>query len=96
MAVALRRRALRRLARHGRRAWRHDDGRLGVALGDAGVDAVLVVRAVAREGGHGPRHLIEQGTGLGAVVHVVGGQRPGRDPAGVGIHAQVEKPLCGG
>src|SRR5215207_1041955 len=54
MAVALRRRALSRLAQHGGCAGRHDDGRLGVALGDAGVNAVLVVRAITREGGHRP------------------------------------------
>src|SRR5215210_7378535 len=74
VAVALRRIALGRLARHGSRARRHDDLRLGVALGDAGVNTVLVVRAIGRDGGHRPRHLVEQGTGLGAVIDVVGGR----------------------
>ena len=81
VAVALRRRALRRLARHGGRARRHDNGRLGVALGDAGVNTILVVSAIAREGGHRPRHLVEQGTGLGAVIDVVGGHRGGQAAA---------------
>jgi hypothetical protein len=35
------------------RARGHDDGRLGMALGDADVDAFLVVRAVAGERGEG-------------------------------------------
>src|SRR4051812_14636819 len=51
VAVALRRRALHRLARHGGRTRRHDDGRFGVTLGDAGVDAILVVSAITRERG---------------------------------------------
>src|SRR4051812_50208243 len=53
MAVALRRLALGRPAGHGGRARRHDHGRLGVARGDAGVDAVLVVRTVGGERGDG-------------------------------------------
>src|SRR3954449_12520268 len=67
-----------------------DDGRFGVALGDAGVTTVLVVSAIARERGHRPRHLVEQGTGLGAVIHVGGGQRGGDDLAGVGVHAEMQ------
>ncbi len=42
VAVALGRCGLGRVARHGGRAWRDDDGRFRVALGDAGVNAVLV------------------------------------------------------
>jgi hypothetical protein len=61
-----------------------------VALGDAGVNAFLIVRTVARDRRHGPCDLVEQGIGLGAVIHVVGGQRRGHDLAGVGIHAQVQ------
>src|SRR5215207_8687201 len=49
MAVALCRRGLGRLARHRRGARRYDDGGRGMALGDAGVDTVLVVRPVAGE-----------------------------------------------
>src|SRR4051794_39982794 len=75
--------ALGRLTGQGGRAGRHDNGRLGVALGDAGVNPVLIVRAIARERGHRPRHLIEQGIGLGAVIDVVGGQPGGDDLAGV-------------
>ncbi len=90
VAVALRRRVLHRLARHGGRARRHDDGRLGVAFGDAGVSTVLVVSAIAGERGQRARHLVEQGTGQGAVIDVVGGQRGGDDLAGVGVHAEVQ------
>src|SRR4051794_10145578 len=41
VAVPLGRRALSCLARHGGRARRHNNGRRGVALGDAGVNTVL-------------------------------------------------------
>src|SRR5215207_7593388 len=95
MAVALRRRGLGIRRSYRARTRRHDDGRLGVARGNAGVNTVLVVRTVARDRRHGPRDLVEQGIGLGAVIHVVGGQRRGHDLAGVGIHAQVQK-LWGG
>src|SRR5215203_1649571 len=90
VAVALRRIVFSRLARHGARARRHDDLRLGVALGDAGVSTVLIVRAIGRERDHRPRHLVEQGTGLGAVIDVVGGQCGGDDLAGVGVHAEMQ------
>src|SRR4051794_41432765 len=42
VAVALRRRALSRLARHGGRAGRHDDGPLWMALRESGVNTPLV------------------------------------------------------
>src|SRR5215207_604129 len=74
----------------GTRAWRLDDGRRGMALTDAGVNAILVVRAVTRKRGHRPCYLVEQGTGLGAVIPVVVGQPRGDDLASVGIHADVE------
>src|SRR4051812_15823849 len=47
VAVALGRRSLGGRAGHGGRARGYDDGRLRIALGDAGVDAVLIVRPVA-------------------------------------------------
>src|SRR3954468_18460203 len=90
VAVALRRRALRRLARHRGRARRHDDGRLGVALGDAGVNTILVVSAITRERGHRSCHLVEQGTDLRTVIYILGGQRCGDDLAGVGVHAEMK------
>ncbi len=74
----------------GGRARGHDDGRRGMALGDAGVDAFLVVRPVAGERGDLAVHLVEQGTALGGVVHVAVGQRGRHDPAGIGVHAEVE------
>src|SRR3712207_4941079 len=71
MAVALCRRRLGRRAGHGGRAWWDNDGRCGMALGDAGVDALLVVRPVASERGDRAVHLVQQGTDLRAVIHVV-------------------------
>src|SRR3954454_15465492 len=90
MPVALCRRGRGHLARHGAPARRHDDRRLGMALGDAGVDAGLVVRPITGERGHGPLDLTEQEIDLGAVIGVVAGQRRGHDPARVGVHAEVE------
>jgi len=90
MAVALRGRGRGRFARHGRRARRHDDRRFGMALGDGGGNAVLVVSAVAGEGGHRSRHLIEQGADLGAVVDLLRCQRRRDDLPGVGIQADVQ------
>src|SRR3954449_3886253 len=89
MAVALCGGRLGRLARHGRGAWWDDDGRLGMALADAGGDAVLVVRAVACDGGHCACDLVEQGANLRAVIPIVAGERRGDDPARVGIHPDV-------
>src|SRR3954469_12838671 len=66
MAVALCRIGLCRLARHRRGAWRHNDRGVRIALNDGTVDVVLIVGAVARERGHGPVHLVQQRTGLGA------------------------------
>ncbi len=50
--------ALGHLARHRGRAWRDDHGRFGMALGDAGVDAILVVRAIGGEGRHRARGAV--------------------------------------
>ncbi len=67
-----------------------------MALRDTVVDAFLVVSAVTDKRGHRPRDLVEQGTGLGAIVQVVVGQRRGEDPAGVGVHAEMERLWGGG
>src|SRR3954469_8041618 len=64
-------------------------GRRGMALADAGVDAVLVVRAVACDGGHCACDLVEQGANLGTVIDIVGRQRRRNDPARVSIDAEV-------
>jgi hypothetical protein len=53
-------------------------------------DADLVLSAITRERGHRSRHLVEQGTGLGAVIDVGGGQHGGDDLAGVGVHAEMQ------
>ena len=97
VAVPLRRCALSRVARHGVRAWRDNHDRHGMALGHAGVDAILVIRTVGGERRHRPCDLVEQGIGLRCVVHVLGGQRGGHDPASAGVHAQVQhapRPAC--
>lgn len=84
--------ALGRFARHGGRVRRDNDHRFRVALGGASVNTVLVVRTIAGERRHRACDLIEQGTGLRAVVHVLGGQRRGHDLPGAGVHAQAECP----
>jgi len=92
VTVPLRGCDLGRVAGHRCRARRDDNGRLRMALGDAIVDAILIVAAVAGERGHRARDLVEQGTGLGRIVHVLGGQRRGHDPAGAGVHAKMQGP----
>src|SRR4051795_11427840 len=56
---------------------------------ETGASTCVIVRTVACDRRHGPRDLVEQGIGLGAVIHVLGGQRRGHDLAGFGIHAGV-------
>src|SRR3954465_13743269 len=92
VAVPLRRRRLGRGAGHGGRARRNDDVRARVALGHGGVNALLVVRAVRRGGGDRVRDLVQQGADLGGVVFVAVGQGGGHDPAGLGVHAEMELP----
>ncbi len=75
VAVPLRGCGLGHVAGHGACARRDDHGRLRMALGDAGVNAIPVVGAVAGERRHGPCDLVEQGADLRRVVHVLGGQR---------------------
>ncbi len=90
MAVALRGRGLGRVARHRGGARRHDDGGIRVAGADAGGDALLVVGAVAREGGQRALDPVEQGADLRAVVHIPSGQQRGDDPPGAGVQAEVQ------
>ena len=68
-----------------------------MALADAGVHAVLIVRSVAGDRGDRTGHLVEQGANLRAVVGLAAGQGRGDDPPGVGIHAEVQhfpRPAC--
>ena len=74
--VALRRRGLGRPARHRVLARRHDDRRLGVALGDRPVHVLAVVGAVAGERGDRVLHLVEQRPDPGAVVGLAGRSAP--------------------
>src|SRR4051795_61072 len=60
-----------------------------MALADAGVDAVLIIRPVTDERGDRAVYLVQQRTDRRAVIHVVGGQRGRHDLAGVGIPAEV-------
>lgn len=90
MSVPLRGRSLGRVARHAGRAGRDDDGRFGVLLGNAGVDAILVAPAIAGERGHRARDLGEQDANLGTVVNLLGSQRRGDDLARAGIQADVQ------
>jgi len=93
--------ALGRFARHGGRVRRDNDRRFRVALGGASVNTVLVVRTIAGERRHRACDLIEQGTGLRAVVHVLGGSAPGprsarcRRPRPGGVSATTGAPLPG-
>src|SRR3954464_12436116 len=63
-----------------------------MALGHVDVNALLVVRAVRRDGGDRVRDLVQQGADLGGVVFVALGQGGGHDPAGLGVHAEMELP----
>jgi hypothetical protein len=57
---------------------------------DAGVDALLFIRAVAGERGDGTINLIKQGTDLRTVVNIVGSQRRRNDLASLGINSDVQ------
>ena len=61
-----------------------------MALGNPGVDTVLVVGAVGSKRRHGSCDLIEQGADLRAVVHLLPGQRRRDDLPGIGIQADVQ------
>src|SRR3954467_4009992 len=50
MLITLRRGGVRGVARHGGRAWRHDDRGIRMTFGNCVVDVVSVVRAVTRKG----------------------------------------------
>jgi hypothetical protein len=62
---------------------------LGMPIGDASVDAFLIICAVARERDNGTINLIEQRTDLRAVVNIVGGQRRRDDLTSVGINTAL-------
>ena len=76
MSVPLRRRGLGGVAWHRVRAWRHHDGRVGMAYRDLGVDILAVVGAVAGDGCHCPIAPVEQGPELEAVVSILAGLYP--------------------
>jgi len=71
--VPLRGLSLGRFTRYRSRARRDDDGRRWMVLADAGVHAILIVRAVSRDRAHRARDLVEYGPDLGAVISVVVG-----------------------
>jgi hypothetical protein len=78
------------LTRHRARARWHNDGRLGMALGDRRVHVLPVIAAVAGERGDHTLDLIEQRPDLGAIVRLAAGQLHRFDLAGGGVHAQVQ------
>src|SRR5215208_3952252 len=49
-------------------AGRDDDGRCRMALADADIHAILIIRPVACDGGDSSRHVVEQGANLRAVI----------------------------
>jgi hypothetical protein len=61
-----------------------------MTIGDAGVDALLIIRAVAGKRGDGTINPIEQRTDLLTVVNIVGGQRRRDDLASVGINPDMQ------
>src|SRR4051794_41808188 len=90
MAVAPCRRGRGGTTRYRARAWRHDDTRLGMVRDDLGVDVVAIERAGGGERGHRPVDPVEQGTGLGAVIGIMVGQRRRDDPPGVGVRGKIK------
>ena len=63
-----------------------------MALGDAVVNSILVIPAIAGERGHRACDLIKQGVDLGAVVDLLGCERGSDDLAAAGIQADVQLP----
>src|SRR5215212_4788653 len=61
-----------------------------MALGNAGVHAILIICTVACDGGHRARDVVEQGANLRAVISLAACHHRGHDLAGVGVHAEVE------
>src|SRR3954447_19677401 len=90
--VALRRRGLGRLARHGAGAWRHNDRRLWMALRHDSVNVVSIVSAITCDGGNGTIHLIEQGADPGAIIDLRPSELGCEDLTRIGIHTDVELP----
>ena len=52
----------------------------------------MILPTIAGERGQRARHLVEQGAGLGAIIHLAAGRCRGHDPARVGIHAEMKLP----
>ena len=91
MSIALCRRGLGRLARHGAGARRHNDRCSRMAFGHCSVDVVPIERAIACEERDRAIDLIEQGPNLGAVIDILGRQLRREDLAGVGVHTEMER-----
>lgn len=75
-----------RLARYFRGPRRHNDRRVGMMLGDRGLNAELLVCAVSDE----RRYLVEQGGSSTNVVNLLGRLSRRDNLAGVGVHADVQ------
>src|SRR5258705_6310740 len=78
------------LARHHIRTRWHDDRGFGMTGSDRAVDAVLVVCAIGGGTGGWTINTGEQGTGLRALIDIIGGQCRGDDSPRVGIETDVQ------
>src|SRR5215212_4837359 len=61
-----------------------------MALGNAGVHAILIICTVACDRGHRARDFVEQGANLRAVISLAACHHRGHDLAGIGVHAEVQ------
>lgn len=71
-------------------SWRHDNRRIGMVLGDSGLNLVLIVGAVAGERGERIGELVKKRTGPRAVVDLPLRPFDDEDLATVGIVADVQ------
>ena len=84
--------ALTGFARHFGRARRHDYGRLEMALSDLGESTFLVVRRRAALQRPRPSQLVEQGSGLQAVIGSLWSARRRRDIPARAVEAFADLP----
>jgi hypothetical protein len=77
------------IARLPPRPWR---GGTVTAVGNLGVNAILLIGSIGGDRAQRAGDLIEQETKLGRIVDLFAGQRRRYDLAGAGIHAEVQLP----
>ena len=81
---------VRRVAQHCRCSWWNDHVSLRMTLCDGPIDILLVVGAIADEGGEWTGDLVEQGLGLRAIIDLMGPQLRREDLPGLGIDSNVQ------